>query len=70
MSHILFKVIGSHQNSQIEIRKHTSSTLRIFSLSAQKVLQKHEPNEIQIKIDNRKYIRFILLFQNTTCPLF
>lgn len=43
-------MIGAFQNSYVEVRKHTSSTLRMFSLSALRVLQRDEPNEIQIKI--------------------
>lgn len=46
-----FSVVGALQNSQVEVRKHTTSTLRMFNLSTLKVLERDEPNEIQIKIN-------------------
>lgn len=47
-------VIGTLLNSQVEIRRHTSVTNRIFSLSTPNILQRDEPNEIQIKLTKCK----------------
>lgn len=47
-------VVGTLLNSQVEIRRHTSVTNRIFSLSTPNILQRDEPNEIQIKVTKCK----------------
>lgn len=50
-------VIGTLFNSQVEVRRHTSITNRIFSLSTPNILQKDEPNEIQVKVSKHGEIQ-------------